>query len=178
MSLSFLTDPRVCVAGMRAVGAAPGKNAETLFRTLRPKLCGCRKELALNHREFNRLCLCCRVSERSVVLCLASPAVMIIATRSLTMIIITAFERSSDGGKGLAPDAGIRWALEEVGQPYEVRLISFKAMKEPAHLALHPLWANSDLRRRRLRFSFSRWGLLLNLIRQEFSGWCRVFRAG
>ncbi len=53
-------------------------------------------------------------------------------------ITITAFERSPDGGKGLARDTRVRWALEEVGQPYEVRLVSFKAMKEPAHLALHP----------------------------------------
>jgi glutathione S-transferase len=53
-------------------------------------------------------------------------------------IIITAFERSPDGGKGLARDTRVRWALEEVGQPYEVRLVSFAAMKEPAHLALHP----------------------------------------
>ena len=52
--------------------------------------------------------------------------------------IITAFERSPDGGKGLARDARVRWALEEVGQPYEVRPVSFKAMKEQAHLALHP----------------------------------------
>jgi glutathione S-transferase len=52
--------------------------------------------------------------------------------------IITAFERSPDGGKGLARDMRVRWALEEVGQPYEVRLVSFSAMKEPAHLALHP----------------------------------------
>ena len=51
---------------------------------------------------------------------------------------ITAFERSPDGGKGLARDTRVRWALEEVGQPYEVRLVSFTAMKEPAHLALHP----------------------------------------
>jgi len=53
-------------------------------------------------------------------------------------IIITAFERSPDGGKGLARDTRVRWALEEIGQPYDVRLLSFKAMKEPAHLALHP----------------------------------------
>jgi glutathione S-transferase len=53
-------------------------------------------------------------------------------------ITITAFERSPDGGRGLARDTRVRWALEEVGQPYEVRLISFGAMKEPAHLALHP----------------------------------------
>jgi len=51
---------------------------------------------------------------------------------------ITAFERSPDRGRGLARDMPVRWALEEVGQPYEVRLLSFKAMKEPAHLALHP----------------------------------------
>jgi glutathione S-transferase len=53
-------------------------------------------------------------------------------------ITITAFERSPDGGKGLARDTRVRWALEEVGQPYEVRLVSFAAMKEPAHLAIHP----------------------------------------
>ena len=53
-------------------------------------------------------------------------------------ITITAFERSPDGGKGLARDTRVRWALEEVGQPYEVRGVSFRAMKEPAHLALHP----------------------------------------
>ena len=53
-------------------------------------------------------------------------------------ITITAFERSPDGGKGLARDTRVRWALEEVGQPYKVRLVSFDAMKEPAHLALHP----------------------------------------
>jgi glutathione S-transferase len=53
-------------------------------------------------------------------------------------ITITAFERSPDGGKGLARDTRVRWALEEVGQPYEVRPVSFRAMKETAHLALHP----------------------------------------
>ena len=53
-------------------------------------------------------------------------------------ITITAFESSPDRGQGLARDMRVRWALEEVGQPYDVRLLSFKAMKEPAHLALHP----------------------------------------
>ena len=52
--------------------------------------------------------------------------------------IITAFEASPDRGRGLARDMRVRWALEEVGQPYEVRLVSFAAMKQPAHLALHP----------------------------------------
>lgn len=53
-------------------------------------------------------------------------------------ITITAFERSPDRGRGLARDMSVRWALEEVGQPYAVRLLSFEAMKEPAHLALQP----------------------------------------
>ena len=53
-------------------------------------------------------------------------------------ITITAFERSPDGGRGLARDTRVRWALEEVGLPYAVRPVSFQAMKEPAHLALHP----------------------------------------
>src|SRR5262245_59794724 len=51
---------------------------------------------------------------------------------------ITAFEKSPDRGRGLARDTRVRWAFEEVGQPYDVRLVSFGAMKEPAHLALHP----------------------------------------
>ena len=53
-------------------------------------------------------------------------------------ITITAFERSPDRGRGLARDMRVRWALEEVGQPYDVRLLSFGAMKEPAHCALNP----------------------------------------
>jgi glutathione S-transferase len=51
---------------------------------------------------------------------------------------ITAFERSPDRGRGLARDMRVRWALEEAGQPYDVRLVSFKEMKEPAHRKLHP----------------------------------------
>jgi len=51
---------------------------------------------------------------------------------------ITAFERSPDGGKGLARDTRVRWALEEVGQSYDVQLVSFAAMKQPAHRARNP----------------------------------------
>ncbi len=51
---------------------------------------------------------------------------------------ITVFESSPDEGRGQARDMRVRWALEEVGQPYETRLVSFKAMKEPAHRKLHP----------------------------------------
>jgi glutathione S-transferase len=53
-------------------------------------------------------------------------------------IVITAFERSPDGGKGLARDTRVRWALEEAGLAYEVRLVSFSAKQEPPHLRLHP----------------------------------------
>ena len=51
---------------------------------------------------------------------------------------ITAFEQSPDRGQGLARDMRVRWALEEAGQPYDVRLVSFAEMKQAAHLALHP----------------------------------------
>src|SRR3954465_6709895 len=51
---------------------------------------------------------------------------------------ITAFESSPDRGRGLARDMAVRWALEEVGQPYDVRVVSFEAMKQPAHLSLQP----------------------------------------
>jgi glutathione S-transferase len=53
-------------------------------------------------------------------------------------VTITAFERSPDGGMGLARDTRVRWALEEAGQAYEVRPVSFAAMKEPAHMAAQP----------------------------------------
>lgn len=53
-------------------------------------------------------------------------------------ITITAFERSPDGGKGLARDTRVRWALEEAGLPHQVRLVSFADMKRPDHLAVHP----------------------------------------
>ncbi|MCA1531200.1 glutathione S-transferase family protein [Bradyrhizobium sp. NBAIM03] len=54
------------------------------------------------------------------------------------MPTITAFESSPDRGRGQARDMRVRWALEEVGQPYDVRLLSFATMKQPAHRALHP----------------------------------------
>ncbi len=52
--------------------------------------------------------------------------------------IITAFARSPDRGRGLARDMRVRWAFEEVGQPYEVRLLSFAEMREPRHRMRHP----------------------------------------
>jgi glutathione S-transferase len=55
-----------------------------------------------------------------------------------TIPTITAFAASPDRGQGLARDMRVRWALEEVGQPYEVRLVTLAEMKEHAHLALHP----------------------------------------
>ena len=59
-------------------------------------------------------------------------------TAEASRVVITAFERSPDGGRGLARDMRVRWALEEVGQPYDVRLVSFDAKRRPAHLRLHP----------------------------------------
>jgi glutathione S-transferase len=53
-------------------------------------------------------------------------------------IVITAFDLSPDGGMGLARDTRVRWALEEVGQPYEVRFVSLRTKQEPAHLRVHP----------------------------------------
>jgi glutathione S-transferase len=66
------------------------------------------------------------------------------------MPTITAFESSPDRGQGLARDMRVRWAFEEVGQPYDVRLVSFAEMKEPAHLRLNPFgqiptYEDSDL---------------------------------
>ena len=51
---------------------------------------------------------------------------------------ITAFAQSPDRGRGLARDTRVRWALEEVGQPYDVRLLSFTELKAPAHRGLNP----------------------------------------
>jgi glutathione S-transferase len=51
---------------------------------------------------------------------------------------ITAFKASPDRGKGMARDMRVRWAFEELGLPYDVRLLTFEQMKEPAHLALQP----------------------------------------
>lgn len=63
---------------------------------------------------------------------------------------LTAFERSPDRGRGLARDMRVRWALEEVGQPYDVRLMTFETLKQPAHLRLNPFgqiptWQEGDL---------------------------------
>ncbi len=53
-------------------------------------------------------------------------------------ITITVFEKSLDQGAGLARDMRVRWALEEVGQPYDVRLVPWEKFKEEAHLARNP----------------------------------------
>lgn len=51
---------------------------------------------------------------------------------------ITAFKDSPDRGRGLARDMRVRWAFEEAGIPYDVRLVTFDEMKEPAYRALQP----------------------------------------
>ena len=52
--------------------------------------------------------------------------------------IITAFQCSPDEGQGLARDMRVRWAFEEVGQPYDVQLVSMTALKGSAHRARNP----------------------------------------
>jgi len=53
-------------------------------------------------------------------------------------ITVTAFESSPDQGAGMARDMPVRWALEEVGQPYDVRLVPWEDFKKPAHRKLQP----------------------------------------
>ncbi len=53
-------------------------------------------------------------------------------------ITITAFEKSPDEGVGLARDMIVRWALEEVGQPYDVRLVPWEDFKKPEHRKRQP----------------------------------------
>jgi glutathione S-transferase len=52
--------------------------------------------------------------------------------------VLTAFANSPDRGRGLARDFRVRWALEELGQTCDVRLLDFADLKTPAHRALHP----------------------------------------
>ena len=60
-------------------------------------------------------------------------------------ITITAFERSPDGGKGLARDTRVRWALEEVGQPYKVRGVFVQCAERARASCAAPFWVDPDL---------------------------------
>ena len=51
---------------------------------------------------------------------------------------ITAFKASPDRGRGLARDMRIRWAFEEVGQSYDVKLVTFEEMKQAEYRKLQP----------------------------------------
>lgn len=51
---------------------------------------------------------------------------------------ITAFDWVPDVARGQVRDLRVRWALEEVGQPYAVRYLSQGEQKQPAHRALQP----------------------------------------
>ncbi len=53
-------------------------------------------------------------------------------------ITITAFADAPDQGAGLARDMIVRWALEEVGQTYETRLVAWADFKKPEHRARQP----------------------------------------
>ncbi|MFM9270933.1 glutathione S-transferase family protein [Halomonas elongata] len=53
-------------------------------------------------------------------------------------ITITAFDWVPEDARGLVRDLRVRWALEEVGVPYNVRYLSLSDAKEPAHRSLQP----------------------------------------
>ncbi len=52
--------------------------------------------------------------------------------------IVSVFDQSPDGGRGLARDMPVRWALEEAGRSYGIRRLSFAAIKEAEHIARQP----------------------------------------
>ena len=74
--------------------------------------------------------------------------------------ILTAFANSPDRGRGQARDMRVRWALEEVGQDYDVRLVSFAQMKQPPHLALHDRISDTRVLRRTASDRLPAWATL------------------
>ena len=56
----------------------------------------------------------------------------------MTRPTITAFDWVPDFAKGQVRDLRVRWALEEVGQAYDVRYLSQGAQKAPPHRARQP----------------------------------------
>jgi glutathione S-transferase len=56
----------------------------------------------------------------------------------MTNPIITAYDWVPDFAKGQVRDMRVRWALEEVGQPYDVRYLSQGSQKAPPHRAIQP----------------------------------------
>lgn len=89
---------------------------------------------------------------------------------------LTAFERSPDRGRGLARDMRVRWALEEVGQSHDVRLLGFDALKQPAHLARNPFGQIPTLEDGELVLFES--GAIVLHIAQRFPGLLPVDEAG
>ena len=49
--------------------------------------------------------------------------------------IVSVFAASPNRGRGLARDMAVRWALAEVGQDHQLRLLSFADLKTPEHKA-------------------------------------------
>ena len=54
------------------------------------------------------------------------------------MITVTAYNWVPDLAKGLVRDLRVRWALEEAGLPYQVRLITQEEKLTPSYRALQP----------------------------------------
>lgn len=65
--------------------------------------------------------------------------------------VLTVFAASPDQGRGLARDMAVRWALEEIGRPYEVRPVALSELRNVTHLARQPFgqipaWEEDDVR--------------------------------
>ena len=56
----------------------------------------------------------------------------------MTNPVITAFDWVPPFAEGQVRDLRVRWALEEVGQPYDVRYLSQGEQKEPSHRERQP----------------------------------------
>jgi glutathione S-transferase len=56
----------------------------------------------------------------------------------MTKPTITAFDWVPPFAQGQVRDLRVRWALEEVGEPYDVHYLKSGEQKEPAHRALQP----------------------------------------
>jgi glutathione S-transferase len=55
-----------------------------------------------------------------------------------TTPVVTAFEWVPDFARGLVRDLRVRWALEEIGRPYETELLDARAPRPEAYLARQP----------------------------------------
>src|SRR5690242_3368839 len=55
-----------------------------------------------------------------------------------TRPVVTAFEWVPEFARGLVRDLRVRWALEEIGQPYDSELLNARAPRPEEYLARQP----------------------------------------